>query len=717
MAENKKDIILLKRTSDGSIIDSLTGNELLTGELLLCYEKDGERLYAKNADGIIVPIHHVIDGEEIEYTPLPGVIYSDIEGATVLVNGSPIGTITEGKLEVPNGTINENDTISISGNTGTLPSNKTEYTFNGSLIQEKGNLPAAGGEITISDYVNVESTSTAYTYSYPTESITATTGMVTVELKAVEQTTPNASVPYQPTTYQVSENVTDSVVPHEITITQDESSKTYQFTLNQDAGVAASYTVNYDVEGATVLADNENVGTISGGTLTFQKWNEEAKDSFNITFSGGTMPEPQEAQYDFSVAEDNLEFSESGGTQNVTVTSTKVSYTSAHASGTVNKNDTLSLSHLETSASTNPSYSAQASGDGLSVNGNQITYTANSSTDGRSGSVTFTQSESSKQDVVNVSQEAKEIPDIPVSDASYADLVLWDGNKKIVVSGDDYSTDTFPTSAYTPIGVVVIPASHNVHGDGIPTMMSLVNMNCNTPESGVASNTGMYWGEYGTDISSLPNLDEVPYVGSGTTIGNTILGTTGVTYLPSDRFTTVDNPYDEGTGYYSGGTSYRQSPSPYVTGGGRNPLYYQTTSPSSTANCLADFDGRGNTDKILTQRGSKDYSSWKPTSNTEADYPAASCCDMFHTVGTNQGDWYLPSMGELGYVIARFNAINNSINKLPSDVNKLVVASYGFWSSSEYSSNNARTLYTYIGNVGYNYKNNNYCVRAFAPVQ
>ena len=708
MAENKKDIILLKRTSDGSIIDSLTGNELLTGELLLCYEKDGERLYAKNADGIIVPIHHVIDGEEIEYTPLPGVIYSDIEGATVLVNGSPIGTITDGKLEVPNGTINENDTISISGNTGTLPSNKTEYTFNGSLIQEKGNLPADGGEITISDYVNVESTSTAYTYSYPTESITATTGMVTVELKAVEQTTPNASVPYQPTTYQVSENVTDSVVPHEITITQDESSKTYQFTLNQDAGVAASYTVNYDVEGATVLADNENVGTISGGTLTFQKWNEEAKDSFNITFSGGTLPEPQEAQYDFSVAEDNLEFSESGGTQNVTVTSTKVSYTSEHASGTVNKNDTLSLSHLETSASTNPSYSAQASGDGLSVNGNQITYTANSSTDGRSGSVTFTQSESSKQDVVNVSQEGMQAP--------YADLVLWDGMKKIVVSGDDYSTDTFPTSAYTPIGVVVIPASHNVHGDGIPTMMSLVNMNCDTPDSGATSNTDMYWGEHSTDISSLPNLDDVPYVGSNGSVGDTIIGTSAKTYLPSDAFSTVNNPYDEGTGYYYN-DSDKYAPSPYVTGGGRNTLYYQTTSPSSTANCLADFDGRGNTDKILTQRGSKDYSSWKPTSNTEADYPAASCCDMFHTVGTNQGDWYLPSMGELGYVMARFNAINNTINKLPSDVNKLVVASRYFWSSSEYSSYNARILGTNDGTVHINYKYYIYFVRAFAPVQ
>ena len=307
-----------------------------------------------------------------------------------------------------------------------------------------------------------------------------------------------------------------------------------------------------------------------------------------------------------------------------------------------------------------------------------------------------------------------QLPTKPVEEATYADLVLWDGTKKIVVSGDDYSTDTFPTSAYTPIGVVVIPASHNVHGDGIPTMMSLVNMNCNTPESGSTSIQTMYWGDNSTDISTLPNLTQVPYVGSGTTIGDTIIGTSDYTYLPSDVFTTVDNPYDEGTGYYR---SYNmQAPSPYVTGGGRNTLYYQTTSPSSTANCLADFDGRGNTDKILAQRGSKDYSSWKPTSDTEADYPAASCCDMFHTPGTNQGDWYLPSAGEFGYVVARRRAINNSINKLPSDVNKLVVESGFFWSSSEYSSDRARSLDTISGDVYYYGKNNSYYVWAFAPV-
>ena len=301
----------------------------------------------------------------------------------------------------------------------------------------------------------------------------------------------------------------------------------------------------------------------------------------------------------------------------------------------------------------------------------------------------------------------------PIEEATYADLVLWDGSKKIVVSGDDYSSDLFPTSAYTPIGVVVIPASHNVYGDGLPTMMSLVAMNCNTPESGGSSYQKMKFG----DTVLLPELGEAPYIGEGSTIGNTIIGTSAYTYLPSDNFTYPMNPYDEGTGYFSERTSYRQSPSPYVTGGGRNPLYYQTTSPSSTANCLADFDGRGNTDKILVQRGDKDYSSWKPTSNEEADYPAASCCDMFHTPGTNQGDWYLPSAGELGYVIARKKAINTTINKLPSNISKTLVGSPSLWSSTATSDHSMKNLGISSGRLNIYTTDNNYDVRAFSIVQ
>ena len=154
-----------------------------------------------------------------------------------------------------------------------------------------------------------------------------------------------------------------------------------------------------------------------------------------------------------------------------------------------------------------------------------------------------------------------------------------------------------------------------------------------------------------------------------------------------------------------------------MTDGSRNPGYYQTTSPSSTNNCLADFDGVGNTEKIIAQRGDKDYSSWIPAFNSETDYPAASCCDMFHTEGTSQGDWYLPACGELGYIMPSFNKINDAIGKMRtaygSSVGIELGTDYGFWSSTEYSSYSARYVDTDDGYVYGDDKGYDSYVRAF----
>lgn len=149
-----------------------------------------------------------------------------------------------------------------------------------------------------------------------------------------------------------------------------------------------------------------------------------------------------------------------------------------------------------------------------------------------------------------------------------------------------------------------------------------------------------------------------------------------------------------------------------------NPNYSMTGSPSSAANCLSDFDGKGNTQKIIEVRGSKDYSSWTPSATNQADYPAASCCDMYFTQGTNQGDWYLPSAGELGYAVVRQQAINDKINELVSagitSANPVQLDYY--WSSSEYSSNFARLLSFSGGSVGNNNKASSSYVRAFLRV-
>ena len=317
--------------------------------------------------------------------------------------------------------------------------------------------------------------------------------------------------------------------------------------------------------------------------------------------------------------------------------------------------------------------------------------------------------------MMNGSQLWPEISkEIPLSYTTAGDILLWDktGLRKLFVSKDALSS--YPSDSYTPIGIVVIPASHDVYGDGSCGVMSLKSMNCDTPSTGDTSEQTMYCGVYGTNISGLPDLDQVP---TGNTSNGIPTGSTSYAYLPSDKFSGTQCAHD--TDAYYNSSSY--IPSPYLTDGSRNPGYYQTTSPSSSSNALADFDGKGNTQKIITQRGTKDYNSWKPTADLEADYPAASCCDMFYTEGTSQGDWYLPACGELGYIMPPFNKINDTIDKVRkiygSSVGVKLDTYYGYWSSTEYSSNDARCVNTGRGYVtSYEKSNGYYYVRAFLKV-
>ena len=336
-------------------------------------------------------------------------------------------------------------------------------------------------------------------------------------------------------------------------------------------------------------------------------------------------------------------------------------------------------------------------------------------------------------DVVNMAQENVYITQmilpytiIDPSESIAADVAFYDGEKVIIVRANDYSQ--LPKS-WMPIGIVVVPGTHNVYGDGSCGVMSLKAMNCDTPSAGSTSEQYMHWGVDGTDISGLPNLDMGSYVGTGSNAGDassTLVGQANITYLPSDRFNTVQCPHDTDVYYDRSSYATFQAPSPYLTDGSRNPAYYQTTSPSSERNCLVDFDGIGNTAKIIEQRGPKDYSSWKPSITGSSSYPAASCCDMFYTNGTQQGDWYLPACGELGYLIPPFNKINESITNLLQaygssvGVELFTNTNRGYWSSTEFASYGARFIHPYSGGVRYYNKDNSNrdtpCVRAFLRV-
>lgn len=94
----------------------------------------------------------------------------------------------------------------------------------------------------------------------------------------------------------------------------------------------------------------------------------------------------------------------------------------------------------------------------------------------------------------------------------------------------------------TPIGVVVIPASHDVYGNGDCGVMSIKPMNCSTPTIGGTFEQDIYWEVYGTDITTLSNLNYTPYVGTGSSVGDassTVVDQFSYTFLPSDKLSAV----------------------------------------------------------------------------------------------------------------------------------------------------------------------------------
>lgn len=313
-------------------------------------------------------------------------------------------------------------------------------------------------------------------------------------------------------------------------------------------------------------------------------------------------------------------------------------------------------------------------------------------------------------------------------------VAYYDGSTVKFALKEDYTS-----TMGTPIGVVVIPQSHME--DGKCRVMSLANMSYKTPETGTLVGTSnsdaqtegadLMWGVYNNDIAELTNYDKVVTVNGATTAD--------YGYLPSDWwvgksevvtpddgtyvFTPIVNEVDTETAWYGSEadenwetlTDINMCPSPYLSDGSKNPLYL------TTGQALCDMDGKSNTNILVNLSTIKTQTSGE-FSNVETNYPAAMACHMYHTLGTNQGDWYLPAMDELGYLYARAKKINETLTSLgssavtyglPTDWDKL---GSWLWSSSEYSGNTSRRLSGggTVSNSRKNYIGDDYRVRAFA---
>lgn len=233
---------------------------------------------------------------------------------------------------------------------------------------------------------------------------------------------------------------------------------------------------------------------------------------------------------------------------------------------------------------------------------------------------------------------------------------------------------SYDSSMGTAVGVIVIP--EGILPDGKARFVALQD-----------ATSSVAWSPKGTD-TSLTNYTKVPTTDNA---GTTTTGSNTTGYLPSDNtyFTGATSYVDPKTKYASK-TPY--IPSPYLEDGSLNPAYCEIL---SGGNALSDFNGKSNTDALVA---------------LGTAYTAVNAAKNYSIDGIDI-DWYLPSAGELGFLVARFDTINESIAAAGG-----VAVRRGnyFWSSSEYDSNNVYYVYTSNGNVNYFNKNYSSNVRSFA---
>ena len=114
---------------------------------------------------------------------------------------------------------------------------------------------------------------------------------------------------------------------------------------------------------------------------------------------------------------------------------------------------------------------------------------------------------------------------------------------------------------------------------------------------------------------------------------------------------------------------------------------------------LGDFNGQANTAAILSAQN-----------NGEDDYTIGKAVMDFRSGSNNEGqtDWFVPSCGELAYMLLKMAELNSLLGKVNGG--STIAINY-YWSSSEYSSDLAWNVNFSRGLVSYNDKDINYRVR------
>ena len=269
-------------------------------------------------------------------------------------------------------------------------------------------------------------------------------------------------------------------------------------------------------------------------------------------------------------------------------------------------------------------------------------------------------------------------PYVPIiTKANLLDILYSDANGNL-----SFTSEVLPVSeGKTPIALCI--AGTDFFGINEPARwMSLKYMNYETPDTGSLNAEGMYWGNINNDISTITNIQTTHDGGSSDG------------YLTSDWITKTDN----------------KVPSLFDANNEWNISVLGTVNQYA----VTDIDGKNKTTKILaTVSGQPNWQTDASIDNNSGTYyaPAACCCWRYHTLGTQQGDWYLCGCGEMSIIVARKTDINNKLTTISTVYSNDCIDSLsennGYWTSTEYNDNISYRVYLGSANISNDYKNNN----------
>lgn len=269
------------------------------------------------------------------------------------------------------------------------------------------------------------------------------------------------------------------------------------------------------------------------------------------------------------------------------------------------------------------------------------------------------------------------------NEARVGDIVCCDDDNSYIwyMSPSYYlkHKDTPYEDFYYCVGVVVITPDEDNDSRKIH-IVACKYMDYNSPAKGSVQGVTMKWGY---DQTAVPNLDII------NTVSCVVPGTTTIS-SNNWGYAKLEFPYGNVTQGDADVHSMWK-----VDGGKFIPSPYdhslQMIADTANDNEGASLNGRANTDKILA---AVNHTGNITDSSDVGHYPAAECCNTYTLSFIDENDiyieshCYLPSAKELLYLAARLETINASLMLcgMSSLANKY------FWSSTQFSSNNAYYL-------------------------